>query len=217
VLKGQFSLRRNFQIFKEYTLKKGEKGDENLNDLFTIDCGDILLRELRIEDVDATYEITSQPEVYEYLPDWKSTREQRLDWVTNYEIPSNKKFLSAVPNIEEQNYLKLGIILKETDEFIGFCNTGIKEELPAPNREIAYAISKHYRNRGYTTKAVKGLINYLFENTNVELLNTIVLTQNVSSNKVIQKSGFNFLGDLEIENEKYYHYTLLKSEWQSNK
>jgi len=108
VLKGQFSLRRNFQIFKEYTLKKGEKGDENLNDLFTIDCGDILLRELRIEDVDATYEITSQPEVYEYLPDWKSTREQRLDWVTNYEIPSNKKFLSAVPNIEEQNYLKLG-------------------------------------------------------------------------------------------------------------
>lgn len=188
-----------------------------MNYLFTIDCGEILLREFSIEDVDAIYEITSQPEVYEYLPDWKSTREQRLDWVTNYEIPSNKKFLSAMPNIEGQNYLKFGIFLKETGEFIGFCNTGIKEELPAPNREIAYCISKHYRNRGYTTKAAKGLINFLFENTNVELLNAIVLLQNASSNRVIQKSGFNFIEEIEIENQKYNHYTLHKSEWQSNK
>ncbi len=98
------------------------------DDLFTIDCGEILLREFRVEDVDAIYELTSQPEVYEFLPDWHSTREQRLIWVTNYEIPSNKEFLSALPNISGQNCLKLGIVLKETGEFIGFCNTGIKEE-----------------------------------------------------------------------------------------
>ena len=91
--------------------------------------------------------------------------------------------------------MKLGIVLKETGEFIGFCNTGIKEELSEPNREIAYAISKHYRNRGYTTKAVKGLIKYLFENTDVEQLNTVVLPRNVSSNKVIQKCGFRFKGE----------------------
>jgi [ribosomal protein S5]-alanine N-acetyltransferase len=188
-----------------------------LNNLFTIDCGEILLREFSIGDVDAIYEITSQPEVYEYLPDWRSTREQRLDWVTNYEIPSNKRFLTAVPNIEKQNYLKLGIILKETGEFIGFCSTGIKEELPSPNREIAYAISKHFRNRGFTTKAVKGLITYLFEKTTVELLNTIVLAQNISSNRVIQKTGFKYVGDIEIENHNYKHFTLQKSEWQSSK
>ena len=60
-----------------------------MNSGFKIDCGEILLREFRVEDVDAIYEITSQPEVYEFLPDWKSTKEQRLEWVTNYEIPSN--------------------------------------------------------------------------------------------------------------------------------
>lgn len=188
-----------------------------MNDLFTIDCGEILLREYRVDDVDAIYELTSQPEVNKFLPDFKTTREQRLDWVTNYEIPSNKVFLAAVPNIEEQTYLRLGIILKETGEFIGFCMTGIKEELSTPNREIAYAISKYYRNKGYTTKAAKGLINYLFENTNVELLNAISLTQNVCSNRVIQKSGFKFVGDIEIENQKYYHHILQKSEWKSNK
>lgn len=66
-------------------------GEMDISNLFTIDCGEIILREFRIEDVDAIYELTSQPEVYEYLPDWHSTREQRLNWVTNYKIPSNKE------------------------------------------------------------------------------------------------------------------------------
>ncbi|ASK64465.1 GNAT family N-acetyltransferase [Virgibacillus phasianinus] len=182
-----------------------------MNNLFTIDCGEILLREFRIEDVDAIYELTSQPEVYEFLPDWRSTREQRLDWVTNYEIPDNKEFLAVVPNIGEE-WLKLGIVLKETGEFIGFCNTGIKEELSEPNREVAYAISKHYRNKGFITQAVKGLIKYLFENTDVEQLNVVVLPRNIASNKVINKCGFRFSGDVEIDDQLYYHYILHKKE-----
>lgn len=186
-----------------------------MSNIFTIDCGDILLREIMIEDVDAIYEITSQPEVYEFLPDWKTTREKRLFYITKYEIPSNKAFLSAVPNIEGQNFLVLGIIHKETDQLIGFISTGIKEDLPEPNREIVYGISKNYRNRGYTTKAAKGLINFLFEKTNLEQLNAVALTHNISSNRVIQKIGFRFIGDIEIKNQKYHHYTLHKREWQS--
>lgn len=185
-----------------------------MNNLFTIDCGEIVLREFRIEDVDAIYELTSQPEVYKYLPDWRSTKEQRLNWVTNYEIPDNKKFLAAVPNLSGANYLKLGIILKETGEFIGFCNTGIKEELSEPNREIVYAISKSHRSRGYTTKAARGLIQYLFEHTEVEQLNTVVLPHNISSNKVIQKCGFRLNGEIEIDGQTHYHYTLNKEEWK---
>ncbi len=126
-------------------------------------------------------------------------------WLKNYEIPSNQAFLSAIPDVSGQNYLKLAIILKENGDLIGFCNTGIKEELCEPNREIAYAISKHYRNHGYTTKAVKGLINYLFKNTDIEYLNAVVLPCNVSSNKVVQKCGFRLIGNID-------HYILQKEE-----
>lgn len=173
-----------------------------------------MLREYSMEDVDPIFEITSQPEVYEFLPDFKTTREQRFDWVENYEIPSNKSFLAALPHIERQTYLRFGIILKETNEFIGFCMTGIKEELPAPNREIAYGISKNYRNKGYTTLAVKGMMNFLFEKTNVELLNAIALTHNIGSIRVIQKSAFKFVEEIEIEGKLYNHYTINKSEWK---
>ncbi len=160
-----------------------------MDNLFTIDCGEILLREFRIEDVDAIYEITSQPEIYEFLPDWRSTREQRLDWVTNYEIPDNKKFLANVPNIGD-GWLKLGIFINETDKLIGFCNTGIKDELSEQNREIAYAISKQYRNKGYTTQAVRGLVKYLFDKTDVEKLNAVVLPRNVAYKKSNRKMRF---------------------------
>ncbi|MEK4522482.1 GNAT family N-acetyltransferase [Psychrobacillus sp. FSL W7-1493] len=182
--------------------------------MFDIDCGEILLREFSINDVDAIYELTSQPEVYEFLPDWRSTREQRANWVQNYEIPSNKSFLSAVPNIDEQDYLKLGIILKKTGKFIGFCNTGLKEGLPHPNREIAYAISKDYQKSGYATQAVKGLIHYLFTKTNVQQLNTVVLPYNYGSIRVIQKCGFSLKGNIQIDGKQHEHYVLSQRDWK---
>lgn len=64
----------------------------------------------------------------------------------------NKQFFDAVSQSKDigELRLRLGIILKETGEFIGWCCSGIKEELPAPNREIMYAISKDHRGKGLT-------------------------------------------------------------------
>ncbi|MDZ5710708.1 GNAT family N-acetyltransferase [Jeotgalibacillus haloalkalitolerans] len=180
-----------------------------MNHTFTIDCGDILLRPFRSEDADAIYELTSQPEVYQFLPDWQSTREQRQEWVTNYEIPDNERFLASVPHIGE-NWLKLAVILKETGELIGFCNTGIKEELSGSNREVAYAMSTHHTKRGYTTLAVKALIQYLFSDTKTERLNAVVLPHNHASRKVIEKCGFDLQGEVKIDDKVHLHYVIDK-------
>ncbi|HFU7086062.1 TPA: GNAT family N-acetyltransferase [Bacillus cereus] len=193
-------------------------GKESLPKLFRIDCGDIYLQEFTIKDAESIYKIANQTEIEKFLPDWKSTKEQRINWVVNYEIPENKAFLHAVrttTNIDD-HILKLGIFKKTTNEFIGWCCTGMKDELPAPNREIMYAVSSEYHNNGYATKATKGLINYLFEKTNVDLLNAIALINNVASNKVIEKCRFTYLGQQTIENQIYNHYVLSKSEWIKN-
>ncbi|MGG0705559.1 GNAT family N-acetyltransferase [Bacillus paramobilis] len=189
-------------------------GEESLTKLFRIDCGDIYLQEFTVKDAESIYKISNQPEIEKFLPDWKSTKEQRVNWVTNDEIPENKAFLHAVrttTNIDD-HILRLGIFKKTTNEFIGWCCTGMKDELPSPNREIMYAVSSEYQNNGYATKATKGLIDYLFENTNVEVLNAIALINNVPSNKVIEKCGFIYLGQQTIENQIYNHYVLSKSE-----
>ncbi|GAS81467.1 GNAT family N-acetyltransferase [Paenibacillus amylolyticus] len=179
-----------------------------------IDCKDIYLREYRLEDLEKLQEITWQPEVYEFLPGWNATFEERALWLVEYEIPQNQRFKQAVMAGEDigELYLRMAIVLKENDEFIGWCCSGIKDELPAPNREIMYGISKDFRNRGYTTQAVKGMVQYLFEHTNVEVLNAIALTTNQASNKVILKCNFEPVSSIEIENEKYNHYQLRKQQ-----
>lgn len=184
--------------------------------IFTIECKDIILREFIIDDLDGFHSLTWQPEIHEYLPGWNVSKEQREDWFINYEIKGNKQFLNAVSeggDIGELG-LRLGIISKESGEFIGWCCTGIKDELPPPNREIMYAISKDHRGKGYTTQAAQGIIKYLFENTNVEVLNAIALLRNEPSNRVIQKCGLNFQSIIEIDTERYNYYKLSKSEWE---
>ena len=193
-------------------------GEESLTKLFKIDCGDIYLQEFTVKDAESINKIVNQPEIEKFLPDWKSTKEQRVIWITNYEIPENKAFLNAVKtkaNIDD-HILRLGIFKKTTSEFVGWCCTSLKDELPAPNREIMYAVSSEYHNNGYATKATKGLIDYLFENTNVDVLNAIALIINVPSNKVIEKCGFVYLSQQTIKNQIYNHYVLSKSEWIKN-
>ncbi|WP_246072967.1 GNAT family N-acetyltransferase [Paenibacillus dokdonensis] len=104
----------------------------------------------------------------------------------------------------------MGIISKGTGNFIGVRGTGILDKVPSPNKEIFYGISKDHTSKGYTTQAAKGLFNYLFKNTNVEDLIAIAQIYNVPSNNVIQKCGFEFQNNIEIENRKYNYYKLRK-------
>lgn len=188
---------------------------DSKENIFTIECKDVILREFLVTDLDDFHSLTWQSEIHEFLPGWNVSKEQRKDWFINYEIPENKQFLNAVSKGEDigELRLRLGIILKETGELIGWCCSGIKDELLPPNREIMYAISKDHRGKGFTTQASQGMINYLFESTGVKVLSAIALLNNVPSNKVIQKCGFNFQSIIEIDNEKYNDYKLDKKDW----
>ncbi|WP_394055171.1 GNAT family N-acetyltransferase [Paenibacillus sp. 843] len=122
----------------------------------------------------------------------------------------NRQFLQAVHDGGDvgQLRLRLAIVLKETGECIGWCNTGPKEELPPPNREIMYGISNRYYNKGYTTQAVRALIQFLFRNTNELELSAVAVVHNHASNKVIQKCGFKYMGEIELEQERHHLYKL---------
>ena len=89
----------------------------SLKSIFTIECEDIVLKEFQLEDLDELYSLTLQPEITDILPDWKATKEQRKEWLINMHMKSNKEFLEVAPNVGDK-WLTLGIILKETNEFI---------------------------------------------------------------------------------------------------
>lgn len=132
---------------------------EMTNDLFMIECKNILLREYAIENVDPLYELTQQAEIMEFLPDWNAPREKRLYWMQNYEIVENKQFLQAVADGGQIGdlCLRLAIILKETGEFIGCCCSGIKEELPFPTERSCLRSPICIRTRDTRPKRLREL------------------------------------------------------------
>jgi RimJ/RimL family protein N-acetyltransferase len=55
----------------------------------------------------------------------------------------------------------LAIEHKEDEALIGWCGVFPNDLLDPTEREIAYALSKHYRNRGYATEAVVGISSFV--------------------------------------------------------
>lgn len=182
---------------------------------FRIECEDVYLRSFEAADLEAFHSLTWQPEIYKYLPGWNVSLEQRTDWFMNYELPENAEFAKTVLEGGDAGELRLrlAIALKGTGELIGWCCSGIKDELPPPNREIMYAISQDYQGKGYATQAARGMIGYLFEHTNVRELCAVALLGNVASNRVIEKCGFRLEGAIEMDGESYNSYRLEKRAW----
>jgi Acetyltransferases, including N-acetylases of ribosomal proteins len=177
-----------------------------------IDCGNIYLREYAIEDLESLHALTWQPEIYEFLPGWNVSKEQREEWFFQYELRENQQFIKAVTEGGDVGdlRLRLAIIERSTGQFIGWCCTGIKEELPVPEREVMYAISGRHRNKGYTTQAVQGMIQYLFPYTTIDSLIALAHIRNMASMRVIEKNGFVFKRKIEIEDESYHYYKMGK-------
>ncbi|GIQ71401.1 N-acetyltransferase [Xylanibacillus composti] len=182
----------------------------------SIDCDDLILRGYVLDDIESIYSITQEPEVKEYLPDWDVPKKQRMNWLENYEIPENQQFQEAISSggrIGDLR-LRLAVISKTSGDLIGWCCSGIKEEIDPPNREIMFAIASRYQNKGYCTQATLGVINYLFQNSDVEALNAIARIDNIPSNRVIKKAGFDQVGLIEIEEEKFNRFMLSKDKWK---
>lgn len=108
-----------------------------------IEATAVVLRPYRVDDVDAIYGLTQEAAVREFLPDWNVPKTQRRHWLVHYEIPENARFLAAVAAERHIGDLRLRLAITErgTGEFVGWCCTGIKEELPPPNREVVYAVA----------------------------------------------------------------------------
>jgi len=190
--------------------------NKSIGNCFEIRYGDIILREFQLDHLDAIYNITLEPEIQTFLPDWISTKEQRQKWLETCDFEENQNFKTALPHILDlkDDPLRMVIINSATEEVIGWIVSGFKDELKPPNREIGYAISNKHIGKGYATQASKALIKFLFENTDTEELVATALTYNESSNRVLIKCGYKFDGITEIDQKPYNCYRMTKVEWQ---
>ena len=69
--------------------------------------------------------------------------------------------------------------------------------------EIAYFISEEYSSKGYISEASKAMTEWAFTNLKLDYLIAIVETDNIPSQRVVEKCGFSKMNTKMILNSGY--------------
>jgi len=145
----------------------------------------LVLRKFKVEDAEEVFKNwTNDDEVAKFVR-----------WSTHKSVEDTKQWLSEEEkNYANNNYYTWGIELKETGELIGSMSAIYRKE--EDNRyEIGYGIGKKYWNKGYTTEALKCVMNYLINEIEIKRFSCRHAKQNPASGEVMKKVGFKHVKD----------------------
>ncbi|MEE9350327.1 MAG: GNAT family protein [Flavobacteriaceae bacterium] len=173
----------------------------------------LVIRNLKIADLDNFYLYRSNPEVCKY---------QGFDVLTKAEarafiFKQNKK-LFFKPN----QWVQYGIELKETGALIGDCAIKISS-LENGTASIGITITPNEQKKGLANEALKAIIDLLFRYKKVHRIVENLSADNKASRKLLKRHGFRKEGlflEEHMINGKWsdlLQFALLKKEWDTLK
>ena len=143
----------------------------------TIETSRLVLRKWKKEDANDLFDIMKNPSVL------------MGGWEPHSDINASIEVLKEYIESNE----RLAIQLKNSEKVIG----GIRV-YPDNNRGkfsakyINYVLSEEYCGNGYMTEAIKCIIQFLFEEDNIDLISAFHYPDNIRSKNVLEKCGFEY-------------------------
>ncbi|MFK5959708.1 MAG: GNAT family protein [Lutibacter sp.] len=152
-----------------------------------------------------------------------SKEEQMLffGFSTKEQLTYKLKRIEEALSKENVNYQIFDLVEKKNKIVIGSC--GFHNWIKNHERsEIGYEIHKQYQNQGYMSEAIKKVINYGFQEMNLNRIEALIDPMNENSIRIVTKNGFKQEGILRghyknnNEFENSIMYSLLKSDYDFN-
>jgi len=143
-------------------------------------CDDILIRDVTFNDADDFYEYAKSEDVgpnagWKPIPSLEIAR--RI--ISSYILSKDVFAIEYIPD-------------KKMIGTMSIYNYGVRKYNKM--RQIGFSLSKDYWNRGIMTKALKMVIDYLFSETDCEIIEIGHHVDNFRSKRVIEKCGFLYDG-----------------------
>lgn len=94
---------------------------------------------------------------------------------------------------------------------VGGIGLTLGEDIERISAEVGYWLGEKYWDKGITSSALKGIVEYGFNELGLERIFAKPLEQNTASRKVLEKNGFKLEGIMEkscIKNGKIYNQAL---------
>ena len=145
----------------------------------------LFLRPLTLADAKtAFYGWTGDLEVAKYV-----------SWLPHHSLHETDKWLKEIEwkyddagNILPNDNYIWGFVLKETGDLFGSGGLIWEEDLQL--FQVGYNIMKSHWNCGYTTEAMRGILEYASSNLGIKKVAGGHAKENIGSSKVIEKLGF---------------------------
>ncbi len=113
------------------------------------------------------------------------TLEDAEEVISNVWIAEYKKY----------GYARYALIHKEDNKLIGFCGMKYLPEDDAP--DLGYRMLKKYWGQGLGFEAAQAALNYGREHLGLNDIFVAINTENIASNKIAQKLGFQLESQFE--------------------
>jgi len=138
----------------------------------------LVLRLFTPDDVQAMYDLNSDPEVTRYaeaapVRDLKEARE--------------KLESGPLADYAKYGYGRFAIEDRETGEVIGFCGIKYIPEIGLP--EIGYRLVRSCWGRGLCTEAARACVDYARDDLKIDKLVALIIPENLASIRVAEKLG----------------------------
>ena len=140
----------------------------------------LILRTLKMEDIDAVMAFWGDREVMKYCGG--AGTKERETRALKYYINMQK----------ERNFSPYLTLLKESGQIIGVC--GFNPPNNGYDAELMYHLAIKFWGKGYATEAAAACIDYAKEQLKIKKIGASIDPENNASQKVLEKLGFTYAG-----------------------
>jgi len=170
----------------------------------------LILREILPTDIDGMFELHSDPEVHRFLG--------------NKTVTSKEETIIIINSVR-QRYIDYGIgrwaiIDKNTNNFIGWTGLEFVTELINNHKnyyDLGYRLIRKYWGQGIATETSFASLEYAFDKLNADKVFARADSENIGSNKVLEKVGLKFIETFNLDGIKHNWYKLEKTEFENKK
>ena len=156
----------------------------------------IIIREFTPEEFSLFSTLFQNENVTRYLP---------------YKTPEEYKemFDKALADYKEGSFSRWGIFNAQNQDFVGMCLARVFLDNPE-QIEIGYTLRENYWGKGLGTEVCKALVDYCSSLNRKKDIVAVTDLDNIGSQKVLLKSGFNRIENLIREDKKLAYFILQK-------
>ncbi|MNT19631.1 anhydro-N-acetylmuramic acid kinase [compost metagenome] len=170
----------------------------------------LVLRELAYTDENDLFEMDSDPDVHLFL---ENNPVKSIDEITKVIEMLKKQY-------KENGIARWAVVDKVTNECVGWSGLKYFNQLLNNHHnfyELGYRFKKKHWGKGFATESSIAIVDYGFNNLNVDTIFAITDPKNVNSKKVLTKLGFNFQETFDYEGDPTDWFELKKMNWENKK